>query len=324
MSHPWRALLILGFLLALWQPAAAFNIRGRTVNGVARVFVADVARYYGLRQLETGKSLVLYSDIRRVDLTLNLREARINLLTVHLFYAPIFDDSQWLLAERDLALVIDPIFRSWALGSLPIRRICLDPGHGGQDQGTRGVRLLEKHLTLEIAQRVKLLLEGQGYEVMMTRTDDTFIPLPERADKAIDWQADLFVSIHFNAAATTTVSGIETFIATPVGGAATYKTEAETKPVPGNRFNALNTRLGFEMQRYLIARTGANDRGVKHFRWLVLAQAGMPAVLLELGFLSNPAEERLLGDPNHQHSLALGIASGVIAMDRALNPPAQP
>lgn len=164
MKPAWRLGLLLGLFFCLWQPAeAAFYIRGRTVNGVPRVHLADVARYYGMKQLSDNKTAIVYSDIRRLDLTANLREARVNLLVVHLAFAPVVEDGEWLIAERDLALVLDPIFRSWALPRQPIKRICLDAGHGGQDTGTRGARLLEKNLTLELAQRVRKLLEGQGY-----------------------------------------------------------------------------------------------------------------------------------------------------------------
>ena len=322
MSRAWQGALVLGLLLVLLSPAeAAFFIRGREVAGVRRVYVEDVARYYGLKMVTEDKTTILFSDIRRVDLTLDRREARVNLLTVHFFFAPVVDDGDLLISEKDLALILDPIFRSWALPKQPVKRICLDPGHGGHDSGALGAKLKEKDLALEIAQRTRKLLVSQGYEVMLTREDDTFIPLAERAAKAIAWKADLFIAIHFNAAANTSVSGIETFVVTPLGAPTTYHTEVETRAVPGNRFDTLNARLGFEMQRYLIARTQAVDRGVKHGRLLVLVQAGMPAVLLELGFVSTPDEERLIGDATYQHRLALGIASGVIAMDRSLNAP---
>src|SRR5690606_15538234 len=100
-------------------------------------------------------------------------------------------------------------------------RIVIDPGHGGKDSGAlnNSLKLKEKYLALDLANRVKSRLEKLGYKVSLTRTDDTFIGLSERAAIANRAGADLFLSLHFNAVDAASVDGIETFIMTPVGHA---------------------------------------------------------------------------------------------------------
>ena len=314
----WLLLFAAG-LLAAAAAHADFAIRARMAGGIQRVYLEDVATYYGLGLGWDGNTLILANDHRRVDLVLGERQARINFITVHLFYAPVLlEEGYPVIAERDLTLILDPMLRSQSLPRARVQRIVLDPGHGGHDSGARGKRYLEKDINLLIALRTRDLLARYGYQVLLTREDDTFIPLTGRGTIAREWQADLIISIHCNAAAATSAAGIETFVLTPLGAPTTYHQEPETTSVIGNRQDRLNAHLGWQVHRYLIATTNANDRGIKHARWQVLVQAEMPAILVETGFISNSDEERQLGSAEYQQRLAVGLASGVIAVDRAL------
>lgn len=317
LARRWRIALA-ALLLAPLTGSAAFQIRSVPSGSITRVYLADVAAYYGLKLEPRGNEVSLTSGTRQLLLTLDKRQGRINGVAFSLFFAPTLKGRQVLIAERDLTLQIDPVFRGWGLPAHEVGRIAIDPGHGGRDSGASGRSAKEKDLCLQVALKLKKLLTGVGYEVMMTRSDDRFVTLPNRSKAATAWGADVFVSVHMNSADDRSVTGIETFVATPKGAPATYRTRPESDAVTGNQFDRLSARLGYEVQRHLVAAVKAKDRGVKHFRWSVLAAAGSPAVLVELGFLSTPAEEARLRDPAHQQRLAVGIANGVISLHRAL------
>lgn len=310
-------LLCLALCLAALPARAAFAIRSVTVAGRTCVHLADVARYYGLSYRREDDALHLVSARDRLRLRLDHREADCNAVTLHLLYAPLLHGGEALIAERDLTLLLDPILRDWGLPPNRASRIVLDPGHGGKDSGAQGQILTEKSFNLAIAQRAAAILRNRGYRVSFTRTSNRrFVSLSDRARIAADHRADLFVSIHANATGARTVSGIETFVLAPAG-TPTHSGKVSPTPVPGNRHDRCSARLGYEIHRHLLAATNAQDRGLKHERFLVLKQAPCPAVLVETGFLSNAAEERTMASDAYQHRLAVGIVNGIIAFHRA-------
>ena len=175
-------------------------------------------------------------------------------------------------------------------GSL-YRRVVIDAGHGGKDPGTNGGALIEKDITLAVALLVQDLLQDADYEVIMSRTDDEYPELMERAKLVQEYDAPIFVSIHCNAAENiTSANGIETYAAPD---------------------DAADADLAAYLQAALINATGANDRGVKESRLVVLTQNPAPACLVELGFMTNPAECAKLGDEDYQQLLAQAIADGI-------------
>lgn len=202
-----------------------------------------------------------------------------------------------------------------------VRTITIDPGHGGRDRGAAGRVLIEKLATLALANRVAALLRACGYRVNLTRGGDYYVPLAERCRIQRQHKSDLFVSIHVNAAAKSGFYGIETFALTPAGAASTSGGPPSDKSHGGNRFDANNLLLAHSIQKALLRRTGAFDRGVKRARWAVLRDIAAPGVLVEVGFVSNPREERLLLDPNYREKIARGIAEGIIAYHWTVRPP---
>ncbi len=175
-------------------------------------------------------------------------------------------------------------------GSL-YRRVVIDAGHGGKDPGTNGGALLEKDITLAVALLVQDLLEDADYEVIMSRTEDEYPELMERAKLTQEYDAPIFVSIHCNAAENiASANGIETYIAPS---------------------DAADADLAAYLQDALIDATGANNRGVKESRLVVLTQNPAPACLVELGFMTNPAECTKLGDEDYQQTLAEAITNGI-------------
>jgi N-acetylmuramoyl-L-alanine amidase len=216
---------------------------------------------------------------------------------------------------------------------LKIRRIVLDPGHGGHDQGTSGPSgLTEKELVLDIALRLgQLLTDELGAEVIYTRRDDRFVALEERTRIANESRADLFLSIHANSSPIKTVSGIETFILSFT----TQKDALET----ASRENASSELGVFELRDLLqkialkekvnesrefasrinaaLSRgwynqaANARNRGVKKAPFVVLIGANMPSVLAEIGFLSNARDEKELMKTESRQRMAEALAKGI-------------
>ena len=181
-----------------------------------------------------------------------------------------------------------------ALGETQKRRVVIDPGHGGKDPGTSGYRpgLKEKDVVLDIGRRAASLLTQKGIDVTMTRSDDTFIPLEERAAIANRLRADLFVSIHCNAMPDSKKgqrSGSEVY----------YYTEQSTT-FAGIMLNAFADDVGLEA------------RGTYQRRFVVVRQAVMPAVLVETGYLDHVGDGGKLDTPDFRRRCALGVTHGVV------------
>lgn len=216
----------------------------------------------------------------------------------------------------------------------PRIRVVLDPGHGGDDGGARGPSgLQEKEIALALALTLRPLLERKGMEVLLTRSDDTFVPLWERARWANQQGADLFVSLHFNAARARGAKGSEVYFLSLDQGdadaaqvAALENAGAEDRdPLTGDVLDDILQDLA--QKAYLRAseqlaeailgqlnRLGkVQQRGVKQAPFVVLRGAAMPAVLVEAAFLSNPKEERRLRDGAFLGQIAASIAQGVQA-----------
>ena len=170
--------------------------------------------------------------------------------------------------------------------------IVLDPGHGGKDPGAVNGKKHEADANLAIAKKVGAKLKAKGYNVKYTRTKDVYFSLAERCRMSNNWDADLFVSIHLNAAASKEASGIETWRYTTVGN--------------------LTKELAKNVQGELIAATGWKDRGVKQSSTLyVLKKTIASAVLVECGFISNDAECQKLFSEKWQNKIANGVVKGI-------------
>ena len=186
--------------------------------------------------------------------------------------------------------------------------VYLDAGHGGYDPGASYFGISEKSLTLAIQSRVKAKLESEGYQVVTTRTSDTYVDLTDRSRAANASESDIFVSIHINASGSSAAQGIETYY---------YQAYAEYPSRINATYHANPTRLSMSdtlanaIQSSLINATGAQNQGVKRQTFAVLRETTAPAVLLELGFLSNPQEAARLNTSAYQETLANAIVAGI-------------
>ena len=219
------------------------------------------------------------------------------------------------------------------------KTIVIDAGHGGKDPGTSGNGAVEKDINLSIAQELSRILTGQGYNVIMTRNSDIYLTLQERTDIANNANADVFVSIHVNALPrNTSTTGIEIYImALPTDNDAMNLAKAENREYVEDkgvdienvdrRTEMLLRILGDMQQNNKISEStefasvlynagavnGLPMRRVAQAPFFVLRGAGMPAVLIETGFITNASEARNLVSPEYQASIANAIARGIMS-----------
>lgn len=204
-----------------------------------------------------------------------------------------------------------PIRRTTAAPT-PFTLVVLDPGHGGQDSGAMCGSILEKDLTLDIAQRVDRLLQAQGVATLMTRVGDSYVSLQDRAAVTNRARDCIFVSIHFNESKKI-VSGVETYFAEhQVAPAPRLVSWIPFFQGPAAESPALASEsLARFIQEAMVARTKAPDRGTKAEQFFVIANVDVPAVLVEAGFL-NKEEIGRLGTEDYRDQMAAAINEGIL------------
>ena len=228
-----------------------------------------------------------------------------------------------------------------ALG-LKIGRIVIDAGHGGHDTGTIGpTGLMEKDLCLDVALRFGKIIQQKlpGAEIVFTRSDDTFIPLEERTRIANEAKADLFVSIHANSSPDRAARGVETYYLNLKASPGAMDVAARENAVSQQNIHQLedlvkkiaqtekideSRELAEDVQDSLskrIQRTArpVKNRGVRKAPFVVLIGADMPSILIEISFLSNPADEQLLKKPEHRQRVAEGLYQGIADYLQSMN-----
>ena len=280
--------------------------------------LGNIARFYQLRgnPLLTDRHVTLDDGRTRLELGLNPREVYVNGVKQWLLFPAVVQDDQVLISRFDLAKTIEPSLRPTMIANLrPFRTVVLDPGHGGKDRGANSRVGAEKDYTLDVCQRLKPLLEKRGLRVLLTRPDDTFLSLEDRADEANAAGDAVFVSLHFNSAADGgQAKGFEVYAITPQGAASTddHGTSLEQfEGAPGNEFDEASLALATCVQHSLLGHLPQIDRGVRRARFAVLRLARAPAVLIEGGYLTNDRESLVINDPTWRESLAEAIAQGV-------------
>ena len=217
-----------------------------------------------------------------------------------------------------------------------IKTIVIDPGHGGKDPGAVGrYGLKEKDVVLDISKRLKKILSGNGIKVILTRTRDIFIPLWKRADIANRKKADFFISMHANAFRKRRVRGFEAyFLSEATDDIARAQEAAENRAIRFeksslDRYNPDANTIACDLVLYEQKKVSSQlaeyicksarkklyirNRGVKSARFHVLKNTDMPAVLVEVGFISNKKEEKLLKSPSYRQKVAEAVARGILS-----------
>ena len=205
-------------------------------------------------------------------------------------------------------------------GGLAGRKVFVDPGHGGTDPGAVSGGVQEKDLNLSVSLKVQALLESKGAEVIMSRTGDQFIPLSTISSKANASNADIFVSVHTNSAVAS-ATGIETYSysgASRSFGMFSLDLDKQNESLSEGDFSTFgidrltqSVKLSEFVQKSMVNSTGAVDRGAKKQDFHVIRETNMPAILTEIGFVTNPSERAKLVTDWYQNQLATGIFNGV-------------
>lgn len=171
----------------------------------------------------------------------------------------------------------------------PSTVVVIDAGHGGHDRGgIAGQRVAEKNMTLDVAQRLREVLQSYGYRTVMTRDSDVFIPLGTRVAIANSYSDAIFVCIHFNATPRRAASGIETYF-----------------------YSSQSLALASAIHYYVAGGAPSANRGVRRRGFYVLRNTRIPSVLVECGFLTNPTEAQYAQNAGYRQKLALEIAHGI-------------
>ena len=226
-------------------------------------------------------------------------------------------------------------------GAPPLKLIVLDAGHGGHDPGAKGPNgVQEKDVVLDVTKRAARMIEdGLGIKVVLTRSTDVFVPLHDRTNFANKQRADLFVAIHANAHPQSVSEGVETFF---LSSEATDNAARQTAAIENNvvqlespqsrqKTDLLKSILWdmaqseFQQESSFLAETVQDsmtqslrlvNRGVKQAGFYVLGGAAMPAILIEIGFLTNPKEEKKLASSEHREAIARAIYAGLAEYKR--------
>ncbi len=283
-------------------------IVSRLSNGIYQVTIdkAELAEDFQGPQLQAGSPVselrVRQEDSRVIlEITTRLRYRLGNLdpdgsqiaLPIEEGLAPLPEGDAPLLPPGFAKAPKDSIFER-EIPSVPASdrpRIIIDPGHGGEDPGTIGIGgVQEKDVILPISLDVAEILRKQDIEVIMTRDTDNFISLQGRTDMANDLDADLFVSIHANAInlSRPDVNGLETY------------------------YYQSGRRLAEIIHWSILNGVEIDNRGIRRARFYVLRHSAMPAVLIEIGFLTGATDSARLKDPDHRRRMAEAIANGIV------------
>jgi N-acetylmuramoyl-L-alanine amidase len=320
---------VVGCVLSLVVGAAVLSAQSERLYDADYVPIESLAQAAGLSSswAVPQKRVVLAGDAERLVFEVDSRDFDFGGLRVFLGEPAVANRRTIYLSRIDRDRFLLPILKPRLIpGPVPrLRTIVIDPGHGGKDDGTINakLKLREKTMTLDVALRLEKLLKAAGYQVVLTRRKDTLPPLPLRPAYANKVNADLFISIHFNAIDNKAITGSETYVLTRQHQRSTSSNKRlpdDKQKYAGNADDPWNAVLGFRMHRSVVGSLRSFDRGLKQARFAVLRDLNCPGVLVEGGYLSNDAEARKIGTPEWRQKLAKAIADGVADYRAALQP----
>lgn len=298
------------------------------LQGMDYVAVLDIAERFGLKARWTKpNSLMTLSDARSVRFSFEASQYDIYFdgARVHLGAPVQIHKGDLWVSRLDVIKLVAPLFRpgehAASIPDVNSRIIVLDPGHGGLDPGAenRKIGINEKTAALDVARRLRKLLEAQGWRVFLTREEDVELSRNKKADLALRdafanaKKAELFISIHFNSAPEA-ITGIETYSMTPQFMFSTGDEQGDSmtkEAFPANRLDYANLLFGEKVHRAMLAELKTPDRGFKRGRKAVLRMLNCPGVLVECAYLSNDAAARRVATPEFRQQIAEGLAAGV-------------
>ena len=288
------------------------------VNGHDYLSIDNISKFYGLpaEVVPSGEKIQSGTANHPLEFVSGSREAMINGARSWLCFPVIEQNGKTLVSRTDLAKTIEPLVRPHRVTNLAkIQTVVLDPGHGGHDKGQVSRYGAEKDFALDVARKLRPILQAKGLKVMMTREGDYFVPLEVRAQIANRARNAIFVSIHFNASGDDpNATGFEIFSFTPRGAPSTSDGNVNSKSFnmqPGSSVDAQSMALSACIYHSLLGHIPEYDRGIKRARFAVLRLTNVPAVLIEGGFLTERGECKLISNKDWRAKLAGAIGIGI-------------
>src|SRR5262245_48454254 len=316
----WFAVVFLGSAIAILQRGAfaADDWKIIKVSGSDYLSVDNISRFYGLPAViaASGEKVEFDTVKNPLEFVSGSREVMINGARSWLCFPVIEHDGKYLVSRTDVAKTIEPLVRPYRVPNVgKVQTVVLDPGHGGYDRGQVSHYGYEKDFALDVARRLRPLLQAKGLRVIMTREGDYFVPLEVRAQIANAARDSIFVSIHFNATNDDpNATGFEIFSFTPRGAPSTSDSAVAPSALstqPGSTVDAQSMALSACIYHSLLGHLPEYDRGIKRARFAVLRLAKVPAVLIEGGFLTEKGECKLIAQKDWRAKLAHAIGVGI-------------
>lgn len=288
------------------------------VNGHDYLSVDNISKFYGLpaEVAPSGAKIQSETADHPLEFVGGSREAVINGVRSWLCFPVVEQDGKFLVSRTDLAKTIEPLVRPHRVPNVgKVQTVVLDPGHGGHDKGQVSRYGCEKDFALDVARKLRPILQAKGLRVIMTREGDYFVPLEVRAQIANAARNSIFVSIHFNATNDDpNATGFEIFSFTPRGAPSTSDgavTASSLNMQPGSSVDAQSLALSACIYHSLLGHIPEYDRGIKRARFAVLRLAKVPAVLIEGGFLTERGESKLIANKDWRAKMAGAIGIGI-------------
>ncbi len=315
----WLALVFICASFAFAQTGfAASEWEIIKVSGHDYLTVDNVSRFYGLPAgiAGSGEKIRFETVKDPLEFVSGSREAMINGARSWLCFPLIEQDGKYLVSRTDVAKTIEPLLRPHRVANIgKVQTIVLDPGHGGYDKGQVSRYGCEKDFALDVARKLRPLLQSKGLRVIMTREGDYFVPLEVRAHIANAARNSIFVSIHFNGTNDDpNATGFEIFSFTPRGAPSTSDSAVRSSSFsmqPGSEVDAQSMALSACIYHSLLGHIPEYDRGIKRARFAVLRLTKVPAVLVEGGFLTERGESKLISNKDWRGTLAAAIGVGI-------------
>lgn len=308
------------FAAASASAASAKEWQIFTLGGREYVSDENVARFYQFERFaKQGADRIFKHPSLIMTWKIGSESIYVNNIKFNLSFPVVENGGMAMLSTVDLAKLVDPVVRpSYIRKPIEFDTVVLDAGHGAHDTGAKGPYGREKDYTLDMVLRIEKALVARGFKTILTRRDDTFLTLGQRVEVANRHKNAIFISIHFNSSGASSSNGIETYALAPQGTRSDMGGSPWNSPLTGNISDAENIALATAVHAHVIADIKAVDRGIKRARFNVLRGINKPGILFEGGFVTNPAEAKLINDPVHRERLATSIADAVVRFKTAV------
>src|SRR5438128_1965749 len=316
----WFAIAFLAGAIAISQATAlaADDWQIIKLSGQDYLSVDNISRFYGLPAgiAASGEKVEFEAAKNPLEFVSGSREVMINGARSWLCFPAIEQNGKLLVSRTDVAKTIEPLVRPHRVPNVgKVQTIVVDPGHGGYDKGQVSRYGYEKDFALDVARKLRPILQSKGLRVIMTREGDYFVPLEVRAQIANAARNAIFISIHFNATNDDpNATGFEIFSFTPRGAPSTSDSAVAPSALstqPGSAVDAQSLALSACVDHSLPGHIPEFDRGIKRARFAVLRLTKVPAVLIEGGFLTERGESKLIANKDWRAKLAGAISVGI-------------